>query len=757
MLYLYQRIITAIKKEMDYMKKTRNAFSIVLSIVMVLSVISVFGVTTSAANTPFKPYDFKIENGTISMKIDSESNSDTRSNSYYFECCRFDLFMIASDSPTGLDPASNKDYNYVIVVRNDGYPTATDGAGVTKDGLTFSITLNNSAISKIRDFSAENPYVWLVIRPCSLANGLDNAFDENPNSMGFYHNKAASCAYFDSAICLGKYNTLDDFHEVKPASTLTIGDFNRKTKTFCDAEGMGTDKFGCAAIYVGSEISDGDTITLPAGYSKSSNSDDYKIYVNLSEPATAEEIAENLISKIKFEFKEEQNIRVELLANEPDEAYFYCEENDHYYTFIDNDDCTWTEAYDAARNMQYNGRQGYLATITSKTEDTFIYEASGGKVGWLGSSRLMPSDKEGNYYNSFSTTAFTDNWCWSCGPEIGTEFFDTKTVRNSSYYTDSNTPVIFARNAEKDYYFNWDKENGEPSASHGYENSLATLMVGSGYTTGSEINNYSWNDVAYDAFDVKGSRWCPKGYMVEFGDLTVGDSNTAVNPSDDGLVTTWVNVTNVEYEPAKSNVNTYEVTINGRPNMVQFIECDHGDGKGTRSFDRYHDSVTIVSYDKNGNVVSSTSKDLAYEIWTITTPLAEGNIDVRVKEAGSPYWEDVSDAYSFVNEYAELDSGVISATLAKTNGAKGAVKVAVVTGAEVQTVQLKNDRGETFTIGKSKAAANADGTLTFNGSVYFHGADGHTDVATIRVLDEYGWHDSDITVQYTIGDRALPR
>ena len=731
------------------MKRAKRTLSIVLSIVMVLSMFSLLGVTTSAANTPFRPYDLVVDDSGISLKIDAESNSDTQSNPRRFACSRFDMFMIATDSPTGVDAGSSFFYDYVIVVRNDGYPTATDGAGVTKDGLTFSITLNTSAINNIKDFSAENPYVWLVIRPCSLDNGLDNAFTENPNSMGFYNNKAAARQYFDSAVCLGKYNTLDDFHDVKPASTLNLGTYDRKTKTFCDAEGSGNGKYGCAAIYVGSEISDGDTITLPAGYSKSANSDDYKIYVNLSEPATADEIAKDLISKIKFDFKEEQNIRVELLANEPNSAYFYCEENDHYYTFIDNDDCTWTEAYDAARDMQYNGRQGYLATITSKTEDTFIYEASGGKVGWLGSSRLMPSDKEGNYYNSFSTTAFTDNWCWSCGPEIGTEFFDTKTVRNSSYYTDSNTPVIFARNAEKDYYFNWDKENGEPSASHGYENSLATLMVGSGYTTGSEINNYSWNDVAYDAFDVKGSRWCPKGYMVEFGDLTVGDSNTAVNPSDDGLVTTWVNVTNVEYEPAKSTSNTYEVTINGRPNMVQFMECDHGDGTGTRSFDRHHDSVTIVSYDKDGNVVPSTSKDLAYEVWTITTQLADGNIGVRVKEAGSPAWEDISGAYYFENEYAPLDSDIISAELAKTEGKKGPVKYTVTAGADVKAIQFRNQEGETFTMTAEKAAANADGTLTFTGSVWFHSTGIRT--VTLKVLtDTDGWKDAGITLEYNI-------
>ena len=213
----------------------------------------------------------------------------------------------------------------------------------------------------------------------------------------------------------------------------------------------------------------------------------------------------------------------------------------------------------------------------------------------------------------------------------------------------------------------------------------------------------------------------------------------------------------VKGEPVTAGeAQTYEVTVKDRAMMVQFIEAGHGDGTGTRTFDRYNDNVTITSYKADGTQCNSLDKDLAYEVWTITTPLAEGEVDVRVKANGETKYEDVDVALSFVNEYKALDSDVISATPAKTSGPKGGVKIAVVTGADVQTVQLKNDRGETFTFGTSKATDNGDGTLTFNCSVYFHGADGHTDVATIRVLDANGWHDSDVSVAYTIGTN-LPK
>ncbi len=568
---------------------------------MALSMVCVFGVTSSAANTPYRPYDLVVNDSGISLKIDAESNSYSQNNPYRFACSRFDMFMIATDSPTGLDAGSNFAYEYVIVVRNDGYPTATDGAGVTKDGLTFNITLNTSAINKIKDFSAENPYVWLVIRPCSQENGLDNAYTENQNTLGFYNNKAAARAYFDSAVCLGKYNSLDDFHDIKPASTLTLGDFDTATKTFSKAEGTGTAKFGCVAIYIANTVSANDKVTLPAGYTKSAKSDDYKIYVNLSEPATAGEIAKDLISKVAFNFEAENSVRFELLPNEPDEAYFYNEDTQHYYTFVNDETSTWVECYEAAKNMQYNGRQGYLATVTSKEEDIFVYNASGNKVGWLGSSRLMPAGKDGNYYNSFSTTEFTTNWCWSCGPEIGTEFFDTKDVRDE-FGDNRNSAVvnaIFARNDEKNYYFNWGF--GEPSAGDN-ENALTTLMTGAGHSTGSELGNYAWNDILYDRDGGKliGSGWNPSGYLVEFGDLTVGDSNTAVNPTGDGLITLpkadrILSVTE-QTTPVVGQYVTLEVLVSKPAAKIQFVNSS----KGTVTYHEGSDRVYSITENADG-------------------------------------------------------------------------------------------------------------------------------------------------------------
>lgn len=195
---------------------------------------------------------------------------------------------------------------------------------------------------------------------------------------------------------------------------------------------------------------------------------------------------------------------------------------------------------------------------------------------------------------------------------------------------------------------------------------------------------------------------------------------------------------------------TFEVTVKDRAMMVQFIEADHGDGTGTRTFDRYNENVEIKSYKADGTECSDLDRELAYEVWTITTKLADGEIDVRVKQNGSTVYEPVDVALSFVNEYKALNNEIISAELAATSGAKGPVAYTVVTGADVQAIQFKNQEGETFTMPVEKAADNGDGTLTFTGKVWFHSTGVRT--VTLKALDaNNGWVDTGITLEYTIG------
>lgn len=318
-------------------------------------------------------------------------------------------------------------------------------------------------------------------------------------------------------------------------STLDLGDFDVCSKTFKDASGTGSDTYKCVAIYVGNEITSDFNIILPSGYSKSSDSDDYKIFIPLSEAQSASTIATDLLSKIVFDVHDEQDIRIELMAETPSATIFYNEQTQHYYTYINDKSKDWPHAYEAARAMTYNGRQGYLATITSLEEDAFVYEASGNKVGWLGGTRLPASNQDGQYFGNFDITGTETYWYWACGPEVGEEFFDVATVRDGSGEIDSTLEnQINTRNATTNgYYFNWGP--GEPSLGGGLENCLSTLATKRGYSTTS-ISNYSWNDISYNMNEEAPGTYTPEGYIVEFGDMSVGDSKPSVNLSVDAHI-----------------------------------------------------------------------------------------------------------------------------------------------------------------------------------------------------------------------------
>ena len=101
-------------------------------------------------------------------------------------------------------------------------------------------------------------------------------------------------------------------------------------------------------------------------------------------------------------------------------------ENGHFYEYV-NSGVTYTTARDAASAKTYYGLQGYLATVTSAEENTFIYGLISDII-WIGAS---DSETEGT-------------WKWVTGPESGTAF-------------------SLEGNAIGDSYVNW--ATGEPNSS----------------------------------------------------------------------------------------------------------------------------------------------------------------------------------------------------------------------------------------------------------------------------------------------------
>lgn len=95
---------------------------------------------------------------------------------------------------------------------------------------------------------------------------------------------------------------------------------------------------------------------------------------------------------------------------------------------------TWDQASKLCKEAEFGGVKGYLATITSRAEDRFIYTNFFNASGWLGCTRAKL--EEGSSYDdpdpkwqpvvpmekdrSNAETDFV--WRWVTGPETGTEF-----------------------------------------------------------------------------------------------------------------------------------------------------------------------------------------------------------------------------------------------------------------------------------------------------------------------------------------------
>ena len=79
----------------------------------------------------------------------------------------------------------------------------------------------------------------------------------------------------------------------------------------------------------------------------------------------------------------------------------YNPDNGHYYEYVSTA-LTWTSAKAAADECSLYGLKGYLATVTSQTENDFIKEKLSAD-GWLGGTDQAASDV----------------WRWASGPEAG--------------------------------------------------------------------------------------------------------------------------------------------------------------------------------------------------------------------------------------------------------------------------------------------------------------------------------------------------
>ncbi len=210
----------------------------------------------------------------------------------------------------------------------------------------------------------------------------------------------------------------------------------------------------------------------------------------------------------------------------------------------------------------------------------------------------------------------------------------------------------------------------------------------------------------YDSNEEKSENFTIYGYRGTAAETYADENGFAFIPLDDES-----SVNNLKYTPSWSSVNDYSFTVDGRADKVQIIEATGA----TRTFTRNNANVAIKCYDTDGNEVSSLSRELDHEVWTIRTRLTpDSNLKIHAKY--NSVWEDQMYDFSISTLYS--DTSLKSAELFETSGKQSTVACKIVTGSGVSKVRIEYEDGMTTTVNSSAAVLDETNmTCTYNLSV----------------------------------------
>ncbi len=230
--------------------------------------------------------------------------------------------------------------------------------------------------------------------------------------------------------------------------------------------------------------------------------------------------------------------------------------------------------------------------------------------------------------------------------------------------------------------------------------SLKSVTIPASVTSiGEKAFGYFYNSQKIDDFTIYGYR----GTAAE----TYADENGFTFIPLDGESS----VKDVAYTPSWSSVNDYSFTVDGRADKVQIIEATGA----TRTFTRNNGSVAIRGFDADGNEVSSLSRELDHEVWTLKTRLTPDS-SLKIHAKYNNVWED--QMYYFSVSTLRSDTTLKSAELSEASGTQSSVDCKIVTGSGVNKVRIEYEDGMTTTVNSSAAVLDeANMTYTYNLSV----------------------------------------
>ena len=190
--------------------------------------------------------------------------------------------------------------------------------------------------------------------------------------------------------------------------------------------------------------------------------------------------------------------------------------NGHFYQFVGAPGDTWFQARDAAAASTYLGLKGYLATLTSASENAFV-ASKVQSIGWLGGSDSVdPTDPN---------SAIGPTWSWVTGPEAGQAFWN-------------GLSTSLGGSAVPGAYSNW--APGEPNNTNNGTERYTHIFP-----------NGTWNDYAYNNGTIQ-------GYVVEYGG-SAGDPTVQLTGS--------------------TSVNIIKSPANGVPPGTEVKNDFNGDGQ----------------------------------------------------------------------------------------------------------------------------------------------------------------------------------
>jgi hypothetical protein len=167
------------------------------------------------------------------------------------------------------------------------------------------------------------------------------------------------------------------------------------------------------------------------------------------------------------------NVQLSVAATINPVGYFYNGVNGHFYRPISTG-TTYTNARAASLLTTFKGQTGYLVTITSASENAFIYS----------------NVPQGNIWFAATDEVKDGTWVIDAGPEKGT------VMKTSNGQLNGNIPGV---------YNNW--ASGEPNGNNGSEN----------YAVTNWNNQPTWNDLS--------NNW-NNPYIIEYGTWTNPDDAT---------------------------------------------------------------------------------------------------------------------------------------------------------------------------------------------------------------------------------------